>query len=359
MTLASEYYQNLLQQTTFVPDQSQQHALSNLDRLSADLQRKKQATKRVLSWLRSRPEPLQGLYLWGGVGRGKSFLMDLFYDLLPIESKRRVHMHAFMQGIHADLQQRQGQKNPLLHFAKALAAEIDLICIDEFVVTDIADAMIMAELLQALYQQNLVLVMTSNVPPERLYEDGLQRHRFVPAVECLNRHNQILMLEGGQDYRERESRLQPVFYLPLGQESKLDDWLLNQAQTAPEVSKDSVLINGRAIQTQAQGQRWVWFDFEHLCDSPRHQSDYLLIAQRFDTVILSGIPRLSAGQDDVVRRFILLIDVLYDQRIRFLCTAEEEPKQLYQGQSLAFEFQRTASRLIEMRSPQYSPRLQR
>lgn len=359
MTLPGDYYEELMLQSNYVANLSQQHALTQLDRLY--LQLLASAPKRGLlsRMFKRKSDSPKGIYLWGGVGRGKSFLMDMFFDLVPQEQKLRVHMHAFMQQIHSSMGQCQGQVDPLKRIAKQWAAQTRLICIDEFVVNDVVDAMVMAELLEALYAAGLVLVMTSNVPPERLYADGLQRQRFLPAIELLQSHNQVVLLETGMDYRQREISDRSGFYRPLGQEQSFEDWLKSQYNDAEELTPGVLSVLSREIMCRGAGQQFVWFDFEHLCQGYRSQADYLALSQRFETIVLTGIPRFGHDQDDMARRFLLLIDVLYDQRRRLLCSAETEPHDLYQGRNLSFEFERTVSRLIEMTSEQYRPNLNR
>ncbi len=312
-------------------------------------------------WLRrlrrERPQPERGLYMWGGVGRGKTYLMDTFFDCLPAEGKLRVHFHRFMQRVHAELKQLAGEKNPLQRVADRLAAEAKVVCFDEFFVTDIADAMILGGLMEALFARGVTLVATSNIEPARLYENGLQRQRFLPAIALIEQHTLVLNVDAGVDYRLRTLERAELYHHPLDAEA---DVSLRESfeRLAPHAATEgeSLQINGRAIRTRSLADDVVWFDFAELCGGPRSQNDYIELAREFHAVVLSGVPALGAGNDDAARRFINLVDEFYDRNVKLVMAADRQLMDLYDGHRLRFEFQRTVSRLQEMQSHDYLAR---
>ena len=312
-------------------------------------------------WLRrlrrERPQPERGLYMWGGVGRGKTYLMDTFFDCLPAEGKLRVHFHRFMQRVHAELKQLAGEKNPLQRVADRLAAEAKVVCFDEFFVTDIADAMILGGLMEALFARGVTLVATSNIEPARLYENGLQRQRFLPAIALIEQHTLVLNVDAGVDYRLRTLEKAELYHYPLDAEA---DVSLRESfeRLAPHAATEgeSLQINGRAIRTRCLADDVVWFDFAELCGGPRSQNDYIELAREFHAVVLSGVPALGAGNDDAARRFINLVDEFYDRNVKLVMAADRQLMDLYDGHRLRFEFQRTVSRLQEMQSHDYLAR---
>ncbi len=298
--------------------------------------------------------PIQGLYLWGGVGRGKTFLMDLFYESLPLKRKVRLHFHRFMREVHRQLGELQGEVNPLKQVAVNFATRARVICFDEFFVSDIADAMLLAGLLEALFQQGLVLVATSNLAPDHLYQDGLQRSKFFPAIALLKQHSLVHHLDGGPDYRLRLLASAEIYHYPLDSaaEAGLADAFRN---IAPDEGKSEVMlsIENRSIPTRYCADGVVWFDFEALCAGPRSQNDYIEIARLFQTVLLGRVPRFDNSRGDQARRFISLVDEFYDRNVKLIISAEVSIPRLYQGTRLKFEFQRTESRLQEMQSMEY------
>ena len=346
MTTA-ENYRALLRDSGFEEDAAQRHAVARLDDLRARLLA---PDPRRSGWPQTA-----GIYFWGGVGRGKTMLMDLFFQALPAAvPAERVHFHAFMNRVHEALKQRRKQENPLAAVAAEVAARSRLLCLDEFVIIDIGDAMIMAGLLQTLFAEGVVLVTTSNVPPADLYRDGLQRARFLPAIALLERHCEIVNLDGGADYRLRFLRQTSLYTVPhdAAAEAAIRAWLAQRVEPGP-VEQQRLLVNGRELKPRYCAEDTVWFDFAELCATARSQHDYLELARCFGTVIVTGIRRLGRDDEDIARRFVLLIDVLYDHRVKLIASAEVTPERIYRGERLAFEFERTASRLIEMQSSAY------
>ncbi|MDN6179559.1 MAG: AFG1 family ATPase [Halomonas subglaciescola] len=297
---------------------------------------------------------IQGVYFWGGVGRGKTYLMNAFFAALPFADKQRTHFHRFMQHVHAELGRYKGHKNPLTLIAADLACEARVICFDEFFVDDIADAMTLGSLLQALFEHGVVLVATSNVVPDELYKNGLQRARFLPAIALLKQHCQVVHLDGGVDYRLRTLSRAEVFHAPLGEaaEQALEQSFralaggTAQAQTTLE-------INRRPLVVRQLSGTLVWFEFDVLCNGPRSQNDYIEIARYFDTVLVSNVRQMGARTDAPARRFINMVDEFYDRGVNLLLSAEVPVASLYSGGRLDFEFQRTRSRLEEMQSRDY------
>ena len=344
-------------------DRRQRQAVLLLDRLYDDLHRYLSGSTgpvdRFKSWW-SGEDPVKaapaGIYLWGGVGRGKTYLMDLFYDCLPCEQKLRMHFHRFMQGVHKELASLQGQKNPLQQVAGGIARQAKILCLDEFLVLDIGDAMILAGLLEALFQRDLILVTTANIHPGGLYENGLQRERFLPAIELLKTNTRVVEIGSGIDYRLRSLSQATLYHSPIDQHT--DELLLRSFhELAPDKAQarpnQMVPILEREIPSRYCANDVAWFEFEALCDGPRSVFDYVELARLFHAVILSGVPVLDDSRNDQVRRFINLIDELYDRRVKLIVAAQASIHELYRGQRLAFEFQRTRSRLTEMQSHDY------
>ena len=353
----SEKYNEFMQQSGFYPDQAQQHALYLLDRLYEKVVAHDETELRVATKftriLGLGSKSIDGLYFWGGVGRGKTFLMDIFYEVLPLKNKKRFHYHQFMQQIHDDLSVARKGKNPVKEIAKKLAANTKVLCLDEFVVTDIGDAMLIGRLLDALFDEGIILITTSNTPPEELYKDGLQRDSFLPAIKLLDEHCQVANLDGGQDYRTLGLKHTRLYQVPHNREAieTIEKYLNTHLVSVKQ--HDSLIINGRKINVEFCAEDTVWFSFDELCKTTRSRFDYLEIASLFNTVIITGIEAMNEGTMDVARRFISLIDVFYDRRIKLICTAEVVVEELYLHDFLAFEFTRTISRLLEMQSPDY------
>ncbi len=345
-----------MDQAGFVVDTAQQSAVASLDGL---YQRVVEA--RSVSWWsgllskHGKGSKIKGLYFWGGVGRGKTLLMDIFFQSLPVEVPgERTHFHSFMNRVHASLQQHGNIENPLQQVARDIAAKTRVLCLDEFVIIDIGDAMIMAGLLEALFAEGVVLVTTSNAAPGNLYHDGLQRARFLPAIDLITRNCDAVNLDGDQDYRLRFLQQTDLYSVPHNAEieSKVRDYL-DQHVAPMQTQQQELNINGRVLAHQYCAEDTVWFSFAQLCETTRSQNDYLELARFFNTLILTEIRQMDKSSDDVARRFVLLIDVLYDHHVKLICSAAARPDQLYLGKRLKFEFERTASRLIEMQSQEY------
>ena len=351
-------YRRLVDSGGFSPDPGQQTAVEALDALWHELQA--QPSGRLLGRLRRRrTEPVRGLYLWGGVGRGKTWLMDLFFDCLdgPLaQLRQRTHFHRFMQRIHAELRAEGNARDPLPRVAERWAQRCRVLCLDEFFVADIADAMLLGGLLQNLFARGVTLVTTSNTRPDQLYRDGLQRARFLPAIEAIERHTCVLELPGTTDYRLRILEQSEIFHHPLDDRA---DAVLTAAfdRFAAECELDHDLeINGRNFHARRRGDGVIWFDFAELCERPRGSVDYIEIARAFNTVVVSDVPQLDDRDANAVRRLVTLVDEFYDRNVKLLMSAAAPPAALYEGSKLAFEFERTASRLTEMQSHDYLAR---
>jgi len=303
---------------------------------------------------KTKPQAIKGLYIYGGVGRGKTWMMDMFFDALAEEQKLRLHFHRFMQMVHAELTQIKGEKDPLKKVAANMAKDTRVLCLDEFHVVDIGDAMILAGLLRALFEENVVLLTTSNVHPDDLYKDGLQRASFLPAIEMLNQKTDVVSMGGDRDFRVQIMSQALVYHWPHGQAS--DAAMLNEFEqlATGELSTDQIIrINNREMPYRYYAEGLAWFDFEALCGPPRSQHDYIELARSHHTVFISNIPSMGAARDDRTRRFIFLIDEFYDRKVKVVISAEVPLMRLYKGERLAFEFQRTVSRLTEMQTPEY------
>ncbi|MCO5762610.1 MAG: cell division protein ZapE [Chromatiaceae bacterium] len=298
--------------------------------------------------------PVKGLYLWGGVGRGKTYLMDWFAEALPLPGKRRLHFHHFMRDLHEELAGLPRQPDPLELVAERLCQDLRVLCLDEFVVTDITDATLLHGLLRAFFRRGVTLVTTSNTPPDLLYLNGLQRPLFLPAIALLKEHTEVFELDGGEDYRLRTLREEGVYH-HAGEgdaEAHLESTfrrLLGGHHEDPPL----LHVNGRDIPARRLGPDLAWFDFAVLCGGPRATADYIEIAREFHTILLSGVPRLTLGQDAAARRFLHLVDELYDRRVKLILSAEAPLDALYTGQLHDFAHERLISRLVEMQSTSY------
>lgn len=349
MSLVAQYESRLVAEG-LTSDPDQLRVLESLQRLADELSRPtpKKGWKQMFQ---PAPPAVRGLYVWGGVGRGKTWLMDLFYDQLSGTSKARFHFHRFMQLVHKELTAIKGKANPLEIVAAGMARDWQVLCLDEFHVVDIGDAVILAGLLRSLFEQGIVLVTTSNVQPDNLYRDGIQRASFLPAIALLNTRTEVLELGGDRDYRQMILEQAQVYHTPLGPET--DAALLKEfrrlANTEPE-GPGELLINGRPMPFRYSAEDMVWFDFEALCGPPRSQNDYIELARCHQTVFMSDIPIMGGSRDDRTRRFIFLVDEFYDRRVKLVLSAEATARKLYIGERLAFEFQRTVSRLTEMQT---------
>jgi len=341
-------------------DPAQRTALARLDLLRRRLLRAGRDRRPRwlgLLWRPAPPAPVRGVYLWGGVGRGKTWLMDLFFESLPFTERRRQHFHRFMYDVHAELARLRLEADPLELLAAKIAGEIRVLGLDELQVTDIADAMILAGLFAGLFTRGVTLVATSNTAPRDLYKDGLQRARFLPAIDLIERYLEVVRVGGTSDYRLRELTQAGVYLQSgaAGTQARLEMLFGRLAQRGARAGGE-ILIEGRAIAVVCAGPGVVWFEFAALCSGPRSQDDYIEIAREYQSVIVSGVPVLDAGMDDEARRFIELVDEFYDRNVNLIVSAAAPPSELYRGERLAAPFERTASRLIEMQSAEYLAR---
>ena len=352
-TAVTDYYQRALAERGYASDPAQLATVERLQRMYDEwvAYRAKRSTR--LTKLLRHPDIPRGVYLWGGVGRGKSFLMDCFYAVVPVERKTRVHFHEFMREVHHALDEQKDVEDPLLVVAEQIARRYRLICFDEFHVSDIADAMILYNLLQPLFEHGVSFVMTSNYAPDTLYPDGLHRDRMLPAIDLLQEKLDILNVDAGTDYRKRIMEQVSAYHSPLGPVAAqaLQRAFADLAEVAEDDPK--IRIESRDVQCVRRAGGVVWFDFATLCGTARSQNDYLDIANRFHTVILSEVPKMSAELASEARRFTWLVDVLYDRRIKLLISAEVAPDGLFTEGTFATEFQRTVSRIVEMQSREY------
>ncbi|WP_020652878.1 cell division protein ZapE [Massilia niastensis] len=348
-----EFYQHELTVRGFKSDPAQQRAVDRLQQAYDDWVDYKAQRSSAFKRFINRPDVPQGVYMWGGVGRGKSFLMDSFYSVVPVVRKTRLHFHEFMRAVHHQLDELKGMADPLDEVAKRIAKKYRLICFDEFHVSDIADAMILYNLLKALFDNGVSFVMTSNYEPSTLYPDGLHRDRMLPTIALLKEKLDVLNVDAGNDYRKRALEQVQAYYTPLNAAS---DHALRDAYARIATGADEdprVHIENREIRALRKAGGIIWFDFHTLCGGPRSQNDYLELASQFHTVVLSGIPAMSAGQSSEARRFTWLIDVFYDHKVKLIMSAAVEPEELYTQGMLANEFHRTVSRIIEMQSREY------
>ena len=346
-------YQHELAQRGYTSDPAQLKAVQALEQCAEDWADYKDQRSNVFKKLINRPDIPKGVYMFGGVGRGKSFLMDCFYNAVPIQRKTRLHFHEFMREVHRELADLQGTVNPLDELGKRMAKRYRLLCFDEFHVADITDAMILHRLLDALFKNGVGMVTTSNFHPNGLYPNGLHRARILPAIELLKTHMQVISVDNGTDYRRRTMEKVKLYHTPLGSEA---DEAMEKAFTdlAEAHDEDPVLhIEARSIISKRRAGGVVWFDFKQLCGGPRSQNDYLELATQFHTVLLSNVPQMFVRHASEARRFTWLVDVLYDRRVKLIMSAAVPPEQLYTEGPLVHEFPRTASRLNEMQSTEF------
>ncbi|MCP5145776.1 MAG: cell division protein ZapE [Gammaproteobacteria bacterium] len=349
-------YQRLLQTPGFIADPAQAEVVDLLDRLHHDLLNATQPTGGFWRrWLGGGTEvtPVRGLYLYGGVGRGKTLLVDLFFHSLPAGMGVRIHFHAFMRGIHRELRELKSLADPLTEVARHYRERCRVLCLDEFHVGDITDAMILGNLLRSLFERGVTVLATSNEAPESLYRDGLQRDRFLPAIALIREHMDVHLVESATDYRLRTLEQAEIFHVSDDAEvAGLERYFTELAPDGDSVSH-SVEIEGRPIPTVRHGDGIIWFEFDAICGGPRGAADYIEIARCYQTVMVSQIPVMDDMSNDAARRFITMIDEFYDRKVKLICSAAAEPAALYRGQRLAQPFARTASRLIEMQSREY------
>jgi cell division protein ZapE len=359
-----ERYRRDLQRSDFVHDSAQAEAVALLEALYQQLTIAAQPPsllgriKQLVAGSRGAQAP-RGLYFWGGVGRGKTYLMDNFFESLPFEQKRRYHFHRFMRRVHAELKLQAGNKNPLLAVADRLAGEAKVICFDEFFVTDITDAMLLGGLMQELFARGVTLVATSNIVPDGLYKNGLQRQRFLPAIALIKERCQVVNVDGGTDYRLRTLEQAPLYHWPLdaAAENALQSMFVKLVPAEGEIRERVALeVENRPISCLRVAEDVAWFDFAALCHGPRSQNDYIELAREFHAVLVSSVPQMGRLNDDAARRFVNMIDEFYDRQVKVIVSAAVPLVDLYAGGRLEFEFQRTASRLLEMQSHEYLAR---
>lgn len=357
----TQAYKSAIKQHGHVEDQAQLRVVEALQALQDEIIGSVSFAGRLRTLLpgTATAHP-RGIYLWGGVGRGKTFLMDLFYATLNIKKKKRIHFHRMMRDIHTRLKCLENVANPLDQVADDIASETRVLCFDEFFVSDIADAMILGRLLEGLFERGVVLITTSNARPPALYKEGLQRARFLPAIELLEKHTHVIEIEGETDYRLQLLQEAGTYLTPLGDDaqSKLMHYF-QEIASADRVEEHVLDVLGRDVQSVRCAKGIVWFDFMAICDGPRSQEDYIEIARWYPTVIVSDMPVLERELEDPARRFIAMVDEFYDRKVKLIVSAATDIDALYQGNRLQFEFSRTASRLSEMQSNEYlhSPHL--
>ena len=356
-------YENTTLELGFVADEAQGQSIVVLTRIATELIATQET--RWITRLKNRylgrildgyavEQPVRGAYLWGGVGRGKTFMMDLFFENLPFSKKLRYHFHRLMYHMHSDFKKLKNYENPVEIVADGLADKARVICFDEFFVSDIADAMLLGKLLDALFRRGVTLVATSNIPPDKLYHDGLQRQQFLPAIALIKQNTEIINVTGDADYRLRVLEQAEIYHSPLDDKANrnLKDYFI---RIAPEAGTTGQMIEvlGRNILTCKRADGIAWFAFADLCDGPRSQDDYIEIARSFQTVILSDVPLLDELKENQARRFIALVDEFYDRRVKLIISAAAPIEDIYSGARLQREFERTQSRLLEMQSMAY------
>ncbi len=359
MTTVRELYDRELLRLGYQGDPAQLEAVKRLD----DLRVRLLATRRSPGFLggffqgRKALDPERGLYLWGGVGRGKTWLMDLFFQSLPFKNKQRSHFHRFMQAVHDDLGKLKDQPDPLEIVAERIAKRTRVVCFDEFFVSDIADAMLLGTLFDGLFRRGVTLVATSNVPPSRLYKDGLQRARFLPAIRQIEQHTEVQHVDGGIDHRLRVLEAATTWLDAGAGDSGSQLASLFEAIAGDQGQADqTIMIEHRKLHATRVAADVIWFDFQQVCDGPRGQADYIELARCYHTVFVSRIPVLDGEHENQARRFIALVDEFYDRAVKLIISAHAPLTELYRGSRLTFEFERTSSRLIEMQSQDYLAR---
>lgn len=350
-----ERYQSALATGNFSHDDIQAAAVAYLDKLHHEILAYQQPKQGFFANLfKNKPAAPKGLYMWGGVGRGKTWLMDMFYDSLNIDKKMRLHFHHFMQRVQKELVKLQGQTNPLQKVADIIASEAVVICFDEFFVSNVSDAMILGDLFSMLFERGIVLVATSNIEPAGLYKNGIHRDRFLPAIAQVQAHTTVMNIDAGVDYRLRLLKQAKLYVSPLSADS--ESWLSERFDVLAgdqTVSTDPITIGGRTVQVNKRTETMLFTEFRTLCMEPRSASDFIEIANDFNTVLVDNVPELNDTLMDPTRRFIYLVDEFYDRRVKLLVRAEQSILEIYQGSKLAFEIERTRSRLLEMQSEDY------
>ncbi len=360
-----ELYLRELAARGYAPDAAQSAAIERLEALRTRLlaERAGGYWRRMLRLMprRAGGRDNRGLYLWGGVGRGKTWLMDLFYDSLPLRARRRSHFHHFMRDVHQQLQRIGAQREPLELLARRIARHTRVLCLDELYVDDIVDAMLLGGLFEALLRHDVLLVITSNLPPRELYRDGLQRSRFLPAIALMERELEVLAVDGGVDYRLRQLQRRPIYLDSHAADAAVQLQSLFDELAGDHGARDTELrVSGRRLRAWRRRGDVVWFSFAALCEQPFGANDYADIAREFSTLLLSDVPAFTVPeQDNAARRFIALIDEFYDQGVKLVVSAAAAPEDLYRGELLQLGFRRTASRLVEMQTESYLARPRR
>lgn len=353
-----EAYEESLQREGHERDAAQDVIVAELARLQKRLETQAAGPRGLLRFFRrhrsATTAPIPGLYIWGSVGRGKTFMMDLFFESLAVTKKKRIHFHRMLAEVHARLAQLADIEDPLDKVADSIARETRVLCFDEFFVSDIGDAMILGRLLEGLFARGVTLVTTSNAAPDDLYQDGLQRQRFLPAIEALKRHTKVLHMGDGTDYRLRLLQQAGTYLCPDDEaaHARLQHYFRESASSQISAGQ-AIAVNSRDINTQHCAKGIVWFEFNDICDGPRSQNDYIEIARWYHTVIVSAVPLLNQDMENQARRFIALVDEFYDRRVKLIIAADAPIADLYQGNQLEFEFARSVSRLVEMQSTAY------
>ncbi|NNP73604.1 ATPase [Acinetobacter defluvii] len=349
----AERYAQALSSGQFLPDEAQAQAVHELDRVWQELIHRYKASKKAFRRFRRQTSP-KGVYMWGGVGRGKTWLMDQFYDSIPFRRKTRMHFHHFMQFVHKELNKLSGQRNPLDLVADQIYKDAVVICFDEFFVSNVTDAMILSDLFQKLFSRGITLIATSNIAPDGLYKNGIHRDRFLPTIEMVKKNCVVLNVDAGVDYRLRVLKQAQLFKSPLNEANTA--WMaerFNALVSSQAVSKDPIMINNRVVQTLGHTEDVLWCDFSELCMKPRSPSDFIEIANIYNTVLVSNVPHLNDFLSEGTRRFIYLVDEFYDRGVKLLLTSADTIIEIYEGEKLAFEIERTRSRLLEMQSDDY------
>lgn len=348
------WYQAMSRQPEFIHDVSQEAAIDELDVLWHELVDFKKKRNHFLGRSLLSPEVPRGIYFWGGVGRGKSFLMDVFYACVPYKRKRRIHFHNFMAEVHHEMKLLAAEKDPLIALATNIAKSTRLLCFDEFHVSDIADAMILGRLVEALFERGVVMIITSNSAPDDLYPNGLQRQKFLPAIDLLKLKLRIINIDNGNDYRLREMASAPLFMPGTDAESNMRmEAIYKRLSKGTIQDRQHIDVQSRLVETRKLADKVIWFDFKAICGGPRAQADYLEIAHRFPVVFISDIPRFTANEAAEAQRFIWLVDIFYDNRVKLVASAASTIQELCANIEQANEFSRTVSRLFEMQSRSY------
>lgn len=347
------YYLNQFKHQVIKEDNLQLLALKQFDQVHHQLIQEHKKRNKLFFALR-KPVTIKGLYIWGQVGIGKTFLMDCFYKTLPFKEKKRIHFHLFMQFIHQELKHHQGKKNPLDIIAKQLAKNIMVLCFDELVVTDITDAMLLGRLFASLFKQGICLIATSNVSPDDLYKNGLQRKLFLPTIELIKQHTSVIHLTSKTDYRLHSLKNMHAFYTPNDEHAEFNmQQIFDLLSKNQDINEEPIIINDRSISVIKSSEQSVWFDYRNILQKPRSQADYISLSQQYQNVFISNIPQIMPSDKDKILLLIRMIDVFYDAHIRLILSSTVPIDKLYESGPLRFEYQRTLSRLIEMQSKKY------